>query len=64
MKKKSTSDKKESVANTDVENLIQMESQNLMNDVMTIYRSSLLYLTFVAILAVDFHVFPRRFAKT
>lgn len=30
----------------------------------TIYRSSLLCLTIVAILAVDFHVFPRRFAKT
>lgn len=28
------------------------------------YRSSVSYLTFVAILAVDFHVFPRRFAKT
>jgi phosphatidylinositol glycan class W len=33
-------------------------------DYLTIYRSTLLYLTFVAILAVDFHVFPRRFAKT
>jgi hypothetical protein len=31
---------------------------------MTIYRSALYYLTFVAILAVDFHVFPRRFCKT
>lgn len=31
---------------------------------LTAYRSSILYLTFVAILAVDFHVFPRRFAKT
>ena len=30
----------------------------------TCYRSSVLYLTFVAILAVDFRVFPRRFAKT
>ena len=28
------------------------------------YRSTVSYLTFVAILAVDFHVFPRRFAKT
>lgn len=33
-------------------------------DFLTAYRSSILYLTFVAILAVDFHVFPRRFAKT
>jgi phosphatidylinositol glycan class W len=31
---------------------------------LTVYRSSLLYLTFVAILSVDFHFFPRRFAKT
>lgn len=30
----------------------------------TAYRSSVSYLTFVAILAVDFQVFPRRFAKT
>ena len=31
---------------------------------LTSYRSTVSYLTFVAILAVDFHVFPRRFAKT
>ena len=31
---------------------------------MTLYRSSLLLLTVIAILAVDFPVFPRRFGKT
>jgi phosphatidylinositol glycan class W len=31
---------------------------------LTLYRSSIMYLTFVAILAVDFHAFPRRFCKT
>lgn len=30
----------------------------------TVYRSSLMYLTCVAILAVDFHVFPRQHVKT
>lgn len=33
-------------------------------DFLTAYRSTILYLTFIAILAVDFHVFPRRYAKT
>lgn len=37
---------------------------NSLLDCVTCYRSSVLYLTFVAILAVDFQVFPRRFAKT
>jgi phosphatidylinositol glycan class W len=33
-------------------------------DYLTAYRAIVLLMTFVAILAVDFHVFPRRFAKT
>jgi glucosaminylphosphatidylinositol acyltransferase len=47
-----------------INKLVANEVQNIMKDSMTIYRSSLQYLTFIAILAVDFHVFPRRFAKT
>merc|ERR1712238_384828 len=31
---------------------------------LTLYRSGIYYLTFIAILAVDFPVFPRRFGKT
>ena len=38
--------------------------RNILYSFLTIYRASVSFLTFVAILAVDFHVFPRRFAKT
>lgn len=33
-------------------------------DFVSAYRSTVMVLTFVAILAVDFHIFPRRYAKT
>ncbi|CAB9502037.1 anchored wall transfer protein 1 [Seminavis robusta] len=48
----------------EMEQKVVSEEQQIMKDSMTVYRSSLQYLTFVAILAVDFHIFPRRFAKT
>ena len=47
---------------TDSENNKEAKKPKL--SFLTAYRSTVSYLTFVAILAVDFHVFPRRFAKT
>mmetsp|Transcript_1734 Transcript_1734/g.2493 ORF Transcript_1734/g.2493 Transcript_1734/m.2493 type:complete len:529 (-) Transcript_1734:27-1613(-) len=44
------------------QSIIDNENKNM--PFLTCYRSTVSYLTFVAILAVDFHVFPRRFAKT
>ncbi len=41
-----------------------MSKQSSRLEFLTAYRSSILYLTFIAILAVDFPVFPRRFCKT
>lgn len=41
------------------------EAQSRRLEYLTLYRSSILYLTFIAILAVDFpSLFPRRFCKT
>jgi glucosaminylphosphatidylinositol acyltransferase len=40
------------------------DSPDRIRSALTVYRSAMLYLTFVAILAVDFRVFPRRFVKT
>lgn len=37
---------------------------NTQHATITIFRSGLLYLTIIAILAVDFRLFPRRFCKT
>lgn len=54
----------EEVDPEEIERQVALEERRIMRDTMTVYRSSLQYLTFVAILAVDFHVFPRRFAKT
>lgn len=54
----------EEVDPQEIERQVALEERKIMRDAMTVYRSSLQYLTFVAILAVDFHVFPRRFAKT
>lgn len=47
-----------------VPSLSQQSSRPTVLAYVTCYRSTIMYLTFVAILAVDFHVFPRRLAKT
>lgn len=52
----------DSACNSSSENDIEAKKPKL--SFLTAYRSTVSYLTFVAILAVDFHVFPRRFAKT
>lgn len=48
----------------EMDTIVQKHGYLHMKDIMTVYRASLLYMTFIAILAVDFHLFPRRFAKT
>jgi len=48
--------------NRDIESIECVHRKQL--HYLTSFRSTVSYLTFIAILAVDFHVFPRRFAKT
>ncbi|GAX18334.1 phosphatidylinositol glycan, class W [Fistulifera solaris] len=41
-----------------------LTSNNTQHATITVFRSGLMYLTIIAILAVDFRLFPRRFCKT
>merc|ERR1712157_59679 len=54
--------------NNNPKKIDERESKKIMNnykpDYISWYRSLVLLYTIIAILAVDFHIFPRRFAKT
>ena len=46
------------------EDLVRMQHMNVLKDAVSMHRAHVMLLTCLSILAVDFRVFPRRYAKT